>query len=112
MADKNYTISIDVEAAEAAARSMANTNTKLNDKLNEIHQLMNNMKDIWNTTDAAVATVEKFNQLKGQFDAYYERVKGFTDFVTVRVADAYRTNEKAVEFNAKNIANEKAQANS
>lgn len=111
MANTSYTLSINIEDAESAARKMNNTNESLNDKLNQISGVINNMQNVWDA-DSARGTVERFNQLKGQFNAYHERVKKFADFILNDVSTAYQTGEKTITVNTNNIQNERAKAES
>ena len=111
MANTSYTLSINIEEAESAARNMSSTNENLKSKLEEISGVINNMQNVWDA-DTARGTTERFNQLKGQFNAYYERVKKFADFVLNDVSTAYQTGEKTITVNTNNIQNERAKAES
>ena len=111
MANTSYTLSINIEEAESAARNMNNTNNDLKNKLEEISSVIHNMQNVWDA-DTARGTVERFDQLKGQFSDYYERVKKFADFVLNDVSTAYQTGEKTITVNTNNIQNERAKAES
>lgn len=109
MANTSYTLSINIAEAESAARNMNNTNNDLKNKLEEISSVIHNMQNVWDA-DTARGTVERFDQLKGQFSDYYERVKKFADFVLNDVSTAYQTGEKTITVNTNNIQNERAKA--
>lgn len=110
MANSNYTLFINIEEAEAVAREIQGTNDNLKDKLIEIKNVINNMQNAWDATTAK-GTVEKFNDLENQFNAYYDRVNGFANFILNDVSEAYKTGEQTITVNTDNIQNARAQAN-
>ncbi len=110
MANSNYTLSINIEEAESVAREIQGTNNDLKNKLEEIERVINNMQNAWQAATAE-GTVSKFNSLKSQFNAYYDRVEGFANFILNDVSEAYRTGEQTITVNTDNIQNARAQAN-
>lgn len=110
MANSNYTLSINIEEAEAVAREIQGTNGDLKNKLEEIANVINNMQNAWQSATSE-GTVTKFNSLKDQFNAYYDRVNGFANFILNDVSEAYKSGEQTISVNTDNIQNARAQAN-
>lgn len=102
MADLTYTQGIQIEEANSVAQQMQGTNNDLDNKLNEILQIMERMNVKW-SSPASEETIAQFKTLKGSFDQYKEKINRYVSFIQKQVTDAYNAGEKSIQVNLQNV---------
>ena len=102
MADLSYTQGIQIEEANSVAGQMQQTNNNLDNKLNEIMQIMENINVKW-SSPASQDTISQFKTLKGSFDQYKEKINRYVSFIQKQVTEAYNAGEKVIQVNLQQV---------